>query len=141
MPRRFGHGAFGPLRRRGTAAASTPPTLGTVTLDSTSWTNGTSAGGSILGSTNGSTLSISGQPTGFTIISANRTWAFDGTGAAGSGSFTLTETLTGATGTPKANTINYTIAASGGGATFKFLQADGTSAFLLADGTSVLLEA
>jgi hypothetical protein len=53
-------------------------------------------------------------PTGLTINGVARTWAWDGTGTAGSGSFTLTETLLGAVGSPKTTTINYTINASAG---------------------------
>lgn len=135
MIHRGGRGPFHASRTSGTPGSGAV-TLGTITLDNTSWTNGTSASGSILGATTSSTLSISGQPTGFTINSGARTWAFDGTGAAGSGSFTLTETLAGATNTPHDNTISYTIAA---GASSFYLLENGTDKFLLENGTDKLL--
>jgi hypothetical protein len=51
-------------------------------------------------------------PTGFTINSAARTWAFDGTGGISTGTLTLIETLAGATNTPLPTLINYTISLS-----------------------------
>lgn len=90
-------------------------TLGTLALSSTSYTRGSATSGSITGATTSSTLSTTGIPTGLTINSAARTWAWDGSGSgAASGTWTLTETLAGATNTPHANTISYSIAAAGG---------------------------
>jgi hypothetical protein len=83
--------------------------LGTLTLSSTSFTNGVTSSGSINGATSGSTISITGAPTGFTINSAARTWVFDGTGGVSSGTLTLTETLADSPNSPKTNTIGYTI--------------------------------
>jgi hypothetical protein len=83
-----------------------------LALSTTTFTVGTPSSGTITGATVGSTITASGLPTGLTINGAARTWAWDGTGTAGSGSFTLTETLLGAVGSPKTTTINYTINAS-----------------------------
>lgn len=90
----------------------TPPTLATLGLSATSFTVGTPSSGTITGATAGSTIVATGKPTGFTIDSAARTWAYDGTGSASSGTIVLTETLAGATGSPKATNINYSAAAA-----------------------------
>ena len=92
------------------------PNLGTLTFSSTTVTHGTSTSGTIGGATSGSTITASGLPTGLTINGAARTWAWDGTGAAGSGSFTLTETLSDSANSPQTSTINYTISAGGNAA-------------------------
>jgi hypothetical protein len=83
-----------------------------LALSATTFTVGTPSSGTITGATVGSTITASGLPTGLTINGVARTWAWDGTGTAGSGSFTLTETLLGAVGSPKTTTINYTISGS-----------------------------
>jgi hypothetical protein len=88
--------------------------LGTLALSATTFTVGTPSSGTITGATVGSAITASGLPTGLTINGVARTWAWDGTGTAGSGSFTLTETLLGAVGSPKTTTINYVIGAAGG---------------------------
>jgi hypothetical protein len=93
-------------------------TLGALALSSTTYTRGSATSGSITGATAGSTLTTTGIPSGLTINSGARTWAWDGTGTgAASGTWTLTEALTGATNTPRGNTISYTINAAGGGGT------------------------
>lgn len=84
--------------------------LGTLSLSSTSFTTGTPASGTIIGATSGSTIAGTSLPTGFTINSAARTFAYDGTGTAGSGTLTLTETLSGAVGSPKTTNIGWTYA-------------------------------
>lgn len=83
-------------------------TLGDLSLSSTSFVVGTAASGTIIGAAAGSTIAITGQPTGFTINSVARTWAYDGTGTATSGSLTLTETLPSLG--PKNTVIAYTVA-------------------------------
>jgi hypothetical protein len=85
-----------------------------LALSATTFTVGTPSSGTITGATVGSTITASGLPTGLTINGVARTWAWDGTGTAGSGSFTLTETLLGAVGSPKTTTINYTVNAGAG---------------------------
>lgn len=99
--------AIGPI-------VSASATLGTLGLSLTTFTVGTPSSGTITGATVGSTISASGLPTGLTINGAARTWAYDGTGSATTGSFTLTETLAGATNTPHTSTISYTINAAAG---------------------------
>lgn len=92
------------------AAAPGTPTLGTLSL-STALTSGTSISGTILGATAGSSLVLTPAVTGLSINSAARTFNFDGTGTAGT-SVSITETLAGAIGSPKANAVG-TIAAAG----------------------------
>lgn len=88
-------------------------TLGALTLaPSTNWTVGTAASGTINGATVGSTIAVSGQPLGFTISSAARTWAYDGSGSASTGNISLTETLSGATNSPNASTVAWTLTAA-----------------------------
>lgn len=53
---------------------------------------GTSDAGLILGTQDGSTLTYSGFPSGFSISSSTRSWTYDGTGSASSGTGTITET-------------------------------------------------
>lgn len=85
-------------------------TLGALTFSSASFVIGTASSGTINGATAGSTITASGLPTGVTINSAARTWAYDGTGTVTSGNITLTETLAGATGSPRNSTVAYTVA-------------------------------
>jgi hypothetical protein len=99
------------ITRQTTINYSITVTLVALSLSSTSFVNGTSSSGTIIGAKTGSTISGSGLPTGFTINSAARTWAFDGTGGISTGTLTLIETLTGATNTPLPTLINYTISA------------------------------
>lgn len=66
--------------------------------------------GTIAGATSGSTITASGLPSGFTINSANRTWAYDGTGSSGTFNITLTETLVGRNNSPKSTVVLVTIA-------------------------------
>lgn len=83
------------------------PTLGTLSL-SGALTNGSASSGTIIGATTGS--SIVSNVTGLSVNSGARTYTFDGTGAAGTTSNGLVETLTGATGSPKSNSL--TVAAA-----------------------------
>lgn len=86
------------------------PTLGALGLSATpSFAIGTPASGTIIGATALSTISLSGGPAGFTIDSPSRTWSYDGTGSASSGSLTLTETLLGATGSPRSSSIAWSL--------------------------------
>jgi len=77
-------------------------TLGTLTL-STAITSGTVTNGSINGAYSGST--ITSGVTGLTVNSGARTFSFDGTAVAGTVTAGLTETLAGATNSPKTNPI------------------------------------
>jgi hypothetical protein len=86
--------------------------LNALSLSASTFVVGVPSNGSIFGATGGSTITTSGLPTGFTINSAARTWAYDGTGTVTSGNMTLTETLAGATGSPKANIIAYSVTAA-----------------------------
>lgn len=91
-------------RKRAVPYVAATPTVSALGLSSTSFTLGTASSGTITGGTIGSTLSVSGAPTGFTINSAARTWAYDGTGSATSGSLILSET-----GNPAVSTIAYVV--------------------------------
>lgn len=84
------------------AGGTPPPTLGTLTLSGT-LTNGTASSGTINGATAGST--IVSNVTGLTVNSGARTYIWDGTGAAATTANGLVETLSGATGSPKSNSI------------------------------------
>jgi hypothetical protein len=99
------------ITRQTTINYSITVTLVALSLSATSFVNGTSSSGTIIGAKTGSTITGSGLPTGFTINSAARTWAFDGTGGISTGTLTLIETLAGATNTPLPTLINYTISA------------------------------
>ncbi|URD60484.1 hypothetical protein M8312_11925 [Sphingomonas sp. KRR8] len=91
------------------APTGTAPVLQPLYLTSASFVIGTASSGTIGGASTGSTISLSGKyPAGFTINSAARTWAYDGTGAADTGIFTLTETLLGAIGSPKPTSFGWT---------------------------------
>jgi hypothetical protein len=83
-----------------------------LALSAATFTVGAPSSGTITGATVGSTITASGLPTGLTIDGVARTWAWDGTGTAGSGSFTLTETLAGYSNSPHANVISYSIVAA-----------------------------
>lgn len=96
-----------------TVTVSLSPTLGALSLSATTFVVGTASSGTINGATAGSTITVSGAPAGFSINSAARTWSYNGSGSATSGSLTLTETLAGATNTPRSTVINFTVSASG----------------------------
>lgn len=95
----------------GSVTVTLSPTLGVLSLSATSFTIGTPSSGAILGATAGSTIAATGLPAGLTINGAARTWAYDGSGSAATSTVTLTETLAGATNTPRASNISVTIAA------------------------------
>lgn len=82
-----------------------------LALSSTSYSVGTPSSGTINNALGGSVIVASGLPAGLTINSAARTFAWDGTGSAGSGSLTLYENFPGSAGapTPHATVISYTI--------------------------------
>jgi hypothetical protein len=85
--------------------------LGPLTLDRT-FTRGTAVTGAILGAVTGSTITASGLPSEITINGTQHSFAFSNAGSgAASGSFTLTETLAGEPGSPRASTVSYSIAA------------------------------
>lgn len=68
-------------------------TLNALALDGLSFTEDAADSGSITGKTSGSTVTLVGSlPTGLTLDLTAMTWAWDGTGAASSGDFTLHET-------------------------------------------------
>jgi hypothetical protein len=81
-------------------------TLGPVTA-TINPAQGTADGSILVGTTDGSTITTSGLPTGLTVDSSTRSWAYDGTSPAASGTFTLTETLNGVSNN---STISYNIA-------------------------------
>ena len=83
-------------------------TLGTLSL-STALTTGTVTSGSINGATSGST--ISSNLAGLTVNSGARTFSFDGTTAAGTTNNALTETLAGATNSPRNSPVTVGAAA------------------------------
>jgi hypothetical protein len=88
----------------------TPTPVNALSLSDNSFTRGTAKTVSIVGATNGSTLSSTGLPSGFTINSGARTLAYDGSGSGASApSFTLSETLAGASNSPRSTTVNLAI--------------------------------
>ncbi|MCA1379403.1 hypothetical protein I6F34_01020 [Bradyrhizobium sp. BRP05] len=93
-------------------APSIPPTLGNLTLSGATFTQGAAAGtviGTLTGKTAGSTLSISPND-GTVALSADQSQLVVGASASSPGtrSYTVTETLAGATNTPKTNTFAIT---------------------------------
>jgi hypothetical protein len=95
-------GAVGsPKNNSVTVAAASLGTLGLSGL----LVNGTASSGTITGATTGSTITKAAGLTGLTINSGARTYSWDGTNAAGTTSNGLTETLVGATGSPKDSPI------------------------------------
>ncbi len=87
------------------------PVLGTLTLSGTLQI-GTATSGTIIGATVGST--IASNIPGITVNSGARTYSGTPTGFAQTITNGLVETLAGATGSPKPNSV--TVAAAGGGA-------------------------
>ena len=118
-------GLTGSVSGAGTVVGDLSAALGILSLSSgaSSLAPGVKSAGTIIGATRGSTISAAGFPTGFTINSAARTWAYDGTGAIVGPTAALTETLIGAAGSPRVSAISgfrgvdYTVnsAASPGG--------------------------
>jgi hypothetical protein len=92
------------------AAATVVPVLGALTLSPTTATAGTSTTITISGATAGSVITGT-VPAGMTLNSAARTITGTPT-TAGSPSIVLTETLAGATGSPRQSTVGVTIAAA-----------------------------
>lgn len=86
------------------------PSLAALGLSATSLTIGTAASGSVTGATAGSTVAAAGLPAGLTVDGPARTWAWSGSGTAGSASVTLTETLADSANSPRASSIGVTIA-------------------------------
>jgi hypothetical protein len=106
------HG-FG-IRRKYETLAPSPkialPALGDLSFSSTDFITSVAQSGTIIGATDGSTISSSDLPAGLAINSASRTWAWTGvTGS--SGTFHLTETLVGYVNSPLTSSIDYTISA------------------------------
>ncbi|RST30168.1 SGNH/GDSL hydrolase family protein [Sphingomonas ginkgonis] len=81
--------------------------LGSLALTGNQLAVGVAANGTITGATDGSIISIANAPSGFTVNSAARTWAFTGNAAEGSGNLTLTETLAGKS--PKNTSVAYRV--------------------------------
>ncbi len=109
--------------------------LSALALSATTFTAGTPSSGTITGATAGSTITASGLPSGLTINGAARTWAWDGTGTASTGSLTLTETLTDSANSPRDTVIGYTIEAAGGGTTLNASLPVPTASLAVAPGT------
>jgi hypothetical protein len=117
---RIAHGrkSLPPISTGGSTPASPAITLGSLSFDNATFPVGSAVSGNILGATTGSVITAAGLPTGLTINSAARTWAWDGSGTAGSGSFTLTETLGSASNSPNPSSVGYTIYAGLSAPTF-----------------------
>jgi len=89
-----------------TAAAAT---LSALTLSPTTATTGTAYSGTISGKTSGSTITAtSSDGTALTVSGTTVTGSFS---AAGTPTVTLTETLSGATNTPRTSTVSLTVSA------------------------------
>lgn len=93
-----------------TIVISAPSSLGNLALSGT-LTNLTASSGTITGATAGST--ITSNVTGLTINSAARTYTFDGTATASTVSNGLVETLSGASNSPKSNSVTVIAATLG----------------------------
>lgn len=101
-----GAGVLIPVTLTGVAAA---PTLSALTLSTSSATVGTAATINIIGATAGSTITGS-VPDGMTLNSGARTITGTPT-TAGTYNFSLTETLAGATNTPRVSNVSVVVAA------------------------------
>lgn len=111
------------LRRRAIIKSGTVVvTLQPISLSgfSGTFTIGTPASGNLIGWSLGSTISQTSVPAGVTIDTTAHTWAWSGAGTTATSSFTLTETLAGATNTPNPSVINYIIAAAAVNRALKF---------------------
>lgn len=94
------------------------PNLQALSLSLSAFTIGASASGSINNATPGSAIVVSGTlPTGLTINGVGRTWAYNGSGSASSGTFNLIETLSDSANSPRTTTISWSISAAGSFAT------------------------
>jgi hypothetical protein len=92
-------------------------TLGVLSLSQTSFPAGVSTTGTIIGASSGSTIVGGNLPAGFSINSAARTWAWNGTPGS-NGTLTLTESLIGYA--PRTTSIDYVITVGSGGFFGKF---------------------
>lgn len=90
-------------------AAPPLPVFQTLTFSSTSFTTVAPSIGTINNATVGSVIVAVGLPSGLTINSLARTWAWSGSGLSGSGSFSLYENIPGSAGNPKLSPISYVI--------------------------------
>ena len=89
------------------------PTLGALTLSDASFQRGAPKTINILGATLGSTIAATSTPAGFSVDSAARTVAYDGTGSgAATPTLALTETLAGATNSPRTSNVALAIGAA-----------------------------
>jgi hypothetical protein len=88
--------------------AEPAPILAVLSISNTNAQVGQAFSALITGAANGSTLTATGLPAGLTLNSAARTISGTPT-TAGSPAFTLIETLSGATGSPKSNSVQLTI--------------------------------
>lgn len=90
------------------------PTLQNLALSLSSFTIGASVSGSIDNATPASAIVSSGTlPTGFSFNGTGRTWSYNGTGSASSGTFNFIETLADSSNSSHTSTINWSIAAVG----------------------------
>lgn len=89
--------------------------LGALALDSYDWVLGTPASGAITGAHNDEVITLgSGWPSGLSVDSAARTWAYDGSGSDSSGSGSLIGTHPQATNSPHTTSgLAWTLAAAG----------------------------
>ena len=86
--------------------------LNALTLSDAAYITGTAESGTIGGLTIGSTLSVSGSlPSGFTVDTTARTWAWSGAGSVSTPSIILVETLADSANSPRSSTINLTVTA------------------------------
>ena len=108
IARAFGGGGSGAASAEVTATpAAAALTLGALTLSPTTATAGTAFTGTVSGRTSGSTITASSSDgTALAVSGTSITGAFS---AAGSPTITLTETLSGATNTPKTSTVGLTV--------------------------------
>ena len=84
-----------------------PPVLTPLSLSISQFTLGVPASGAILSAMPGSTILAAGAPAGFTISIAG--WSYNGSGVAGTYSFTLTETLIGSANSPSSTSITVSV--------------------------------
>ncbi len=92
----------------------TAPALLLATISDAAYAFGVPESGTFGNINAGANLSVTGEPDGFIVNEAARTWAWDGTGADFSGNIAVTQTLADSPNSPR--TDNLAIAVTGGDA-------------------------
>ena len=116
------------------------PALGALSLAGSGMVFGSSSSGTIAGATAGSTITAVGLPTGLTIDGAARTWSYDGTGASGSYSFDLIETLGDSANSPRVSNVTIVVSVGTPAANYTVTNDDELAAALSAATSGQIIQ-